>query len=247
MSEDLWRLRQKKGLSVQQLASKSGVPALSIQEYESGHPVRAADLPRLARALFVDEFAIKVRSEPEGAPTRTAPGQTPVKPPAGEKKAPVPKAETKPKSAAKAGEPARPAQIEHLVNLALKTGQSGATLAAEIGKPPAELTQPEVKEWLGHYNRLRQAQINESEESRPPDTRRTRAHLPEGVDEFEINYLLARQESGDRLAFTLFDGQQRHGRVVGFSPYTITLEQADGTEVTLQKLAIAYYQTERPS
>jgi hypothetical protein len=35
------------------------------------------------------------------------------------------------------------------------------------------------------------------------------------------------------------------GRVVGFGPYAITVGQADGTEITLNKLAIAYYQTMR--
>jgi len=31
------------------------------------------------------------------------------------------------------------------------------------------------------------------------------------------------------------------GRIVGFGPYNIVIRQDDGTEVNLQKLAIAYY------
>ncbi|MER3514040.1 MAG: XRE family transcriptional regulator, partial [Chloroflexota bacterium] len=54
MAEDLWKLRQRKGMTVQQLAAKSGIPVAVIQEYEAGkRPIRSADLPKLARALFV--------------------------------------------------------------------------------------------------------------------------------------------------------------------------------------------------
>jgi hypothetical protein len=72
--------------------------------------------------------------------------------------------------------------------------------------------------------------------------KRRRAYLPEGVDEFELEYLTARQEAGTLLRFTLFDGQQLSGKVIGFGPYSITIREAETEdEVTLQKLAIAYY------
>lgn len=65
MAEDLWKLRQRKGMTIQQLAAKSGISAALLQEYEAGkRPIRSADLPRLARALFVEEWDIKDLSEP---------------------------------------------------------------------------------------------------------------------------------------------------------------------------------------
>ena len=43
------------------------------------------------------------------------------------------------------------------------------------------------------------------------------------------------------LHFILFDGQTFEGTVVGFSPYQITIRETGGDEITLNKLAIAYY------
>jgi len=40
---------------------------------------------------------------------------------------------------------------------------------------------------------------------------------------------------------TLFDGQTFEGTVIGFGPYQITIRDPGGDEVTLNKLAIAYY------
>ncbi len=82
-------------------------------------------------------------------------------------------------------------------------------------------------------------------QERPPRIKqpfdRHRAYLPEGVDEFELKYLTSVQETGDTLYVTLFDGSQLDGKMVGFSPYAITLRQSGGEETTINKLAIAYY------
>ena len=64
MQQDLWRLRHQKRWTINQLAAESGVPGLSIYEYEQGQPIRGADLPKLAQALEVDEEAIKIKSTP---------------------------------------------------------------------------------------------------------------------------------------------------------------------------------------
>jgi len=49
------------------------------------------------------------------------------------------------------------------------------------------------------------------------------------------------KNEGAQLDFTLFDGSRVAGQVAGFGPYNITLRQADGSELTLNKLAIASY------
>jgi transcriptional regulator with XRE-family HTH domain len=236
MAEDLWKLRKRRGMSISQLASKAGVPALSIQEYEQGHPVRVADLGRLAKALFVDEFEIKIQSDPKpaGKPAASpAPEEKPTAPPP-KKTAPAP-----PPS------PAKPTQISHLMELARKLGQDEADVQAAAqeteGKPLDQLSLTEARQLLHIYTEKIKEQKTVAEIQRPDGTRRKRAHLPEGVDEFELKYLESCRESGDMLTFHLLNGKTFTGRVIGFSPYQIMITQDDGTEITLHKLALAYY------
>lgn len=237
MAEDLWKLRQKRGLSVQQLAVRSGVPLLSIQEYEQGKAVRAADLPRLAKALFVDEFEIRVQSEPfrpQSSQTKSS-------------SKPAAKAEpsTRPgqKSPSKTVLFARPGQIQHLLQLADVLHENETMLVATIGKPLQQLTVPEIQDHLRDYaNKIKQIKVSEAE-NRPPHTRRKRAHLPEGVDEFELNYLQSHYQAQHEMSFTLLNGQSFTGRIIGFTPYFITISESNGREVTMQKLALAYYTT----
>ncbi len=70
---------------------------------------------------------------------------------------------------------------------------------------------------------------------------RHRAYLPEAVDQFEHNYLADVQASGATLRFNLFDGTTFTGQVVGYGPYSITVRQADGSEATVNKLALVSY------
>lgn len=232
MPEPLWKIRQRKGMNVNQLAAKSGVPAISIIEYEAGHSIRSADLPKLAKALYVEEWDIEIQSKarPKAERPRKPSPDRPkdAKPPAAKKRAPPPLA--------------RPSQIEHLLTLTTHNfDKDRAALEEEVGKPLEELTRPEASDLLKQYQKL----LAESRPTMLPGearSKRKRAYLPEGVDEFELQYLTAQQETGARLRFTLFDGRDVSGHIIGFSPYSITIkEESSGDEVTLQKLAIAYY------
>jgi transcriptional regulator with XRE-family HTH domain len=234
MPENLWEIRRRKKMKVRDLATKSGVPASAIHEYEAGEkPISQAHLRQLARALIVDTWDIKPVSDPKPrdapAPARTRPPRE-TRPP----KQPRP---------ARPPAPARPSQIEHLLNLAERFPDvDRGTLEAQVGKTLEELTTKEASQLLGQLQeRIRLEQ--------PPRVKqpfdRHRAYLPEGVDEFELKYLTAAQEAGDTLYVTLFDSNQLEGKVVGFSPYTITLHQPDGEETTVNKLAIAYYRRRR--
>jgi transcriptional regulator with XRE-family HTH domain len=232
MPEPLWKIRQRKGLNINQLASKSGVPAISIQEYESGRAIRGADLPKLAKALFVEEWDIEIQGKPPAKKKPATPAPAPKPTPAAKPPAVSP--------------PARPSQIEHLLNLTIaRFGKDRAALEAEIGKPLEQMTKLQAGQLLNKYQKL----LAESQETRSPEEReakRKRAYLPEGVDGFELQYLTAQQEQNALLTFTLFDGQQFSGRIVGFSPYSITIrEEQTQAEVTLQKLAVAYYRAAR--
>ena len=226
MGEDIGVIRKRKGMSVNQLAAKSGVPMAALIQYEKGaREIPATDRSRLAKALYVSEWDINPQSTPPPPPP-------PPKPTREEKPAKPPQEKKQPRKSP----PARESQIAHLLTLAARFEVDRAALEAEIGKPLDELTQQEARHWNGHYMR-RMA------EEKPPKSPidRKRAYLPEGVDGFELAYLQELQESEAPLHFTLFDGQTFEGVVVGFGPYHIDIREPGGDEVMLNKLAIAYY------
>jgi transcriptional regulator with XRE-family HTH domain len=231
----LWKIREQKGLSVKQLAARSGVPAISIAEYESGRAIRSADLPRLAKVLFVEEWEIELQSEPR---PKSSPDEGRKRPTATTR--PDTGQEDRPASPRKPA-PARTSQIEHLLNLVGRHfDKDRDALELEVGKPLEQLTRREASDVLKKYQTLLTEASASDSTGRTPQ--RKRAYLPEGVDQFEQEYLTAQQDAGAILHFTLFDGTKTAGRVIGFSPYSITIdEQGTGNELTLQKLAIAYY------
>ncbi len=249
MAKNLWELRTERHMTVKQLAGKAGISASDIYAYEGGMLIPTAIRSRLAKALYVDQFEIKAQSDPKpkqqnerqpksAAPERLVAQQRPAST----------TTTTPPKPAARkqpAPRPVRESQIKHLLALAGKMGQDETAVTETIGRPLTELTEREAGRWLTQYTEelkvFKAKRAAEAESERPPNTRRTRHHLPEGVDEFEFNYLTARQEAEDLIAFKLFDGTELNGRIIGFSPYNITIAQPDGTETTIQKLALAYY------
>lgn len=246
MAEDLWSIRKHKGMSVPQLAAKSGVPARLISDYESGQrSIRSMDLPKLANALYVDEMDIKMTSDSipqelmqaeiasqERQKARST-IQTQRTHQASQKTPPAP-------------EPAsvRPTQVSHMEGLARRLGMDLRELETEVGKTLGELTRSEASDVLGKLQqRIR--------EEKPPRTKsmvdRHRPYLPESVDAFELNYLTEAQENKTSIEFTLFNGNTLTGNIVGFSPYAITLNEPVGSEVTIQKLAIAFYRKMKPA
>jgi transcriptional regulator with XRE-family HTH domain len=243
MPEPLWKIRERKGMSVNELAAKSGVPAISINEYESGRAIRSADLPKLAKALYVEDWDIELKSPPRPRAKRT-PKETaaPAAPKKKEPETPKPTTSTRAQLVA-----ARPTQIEHLLQLASgHFGKDEKALTQEIGKPLDQLTRQEASGLLREYQQ-QLAQRRSDESGEDTSAKRRRAYLPEGVDEFELEYLSSHRDAGTLLHFALFDGQSLSGRLIGFGPYSITIENTKtGQETTLQKLAIAYYRTVDP-
>lgn len=233
MPENLWEVRRRKKMKVRDLAAKSGVPASLIHQYEAGEkPISQAHLRQFARALIVDVWEIKPLSDPKPRPQRIpdkARAPREARPPQ-QPRPPRPPA------------PARPSQIEHLLRLAERFPDvDRASLEAQASKSLEDLTEKEASALLKQLQeRIR--------EERPPRAQRLvdrhRAYLPEGVDAFELKYLTAAQEAGNVLHVTLFNGNRVEGQIIGFGPYSITLHQPDGEEITLNKLAIAYYHKE---
>lgn len=239
MPRDLRRIRDLKGMSVNQLASRSGVSMATLIEYEGGRRrIPASDLRRLAKALYVEEWDINSQSTPPPPPPSPPPSQTR----RGERPARSGRtAEKLVRKLSKDREPPKPklardSQIAHLLTLAARFSLDRAALETEIGKRLDELTVQDARSWNGKF-------LRRIAEEHPPhrSVDRKRAYLPEGVDGFELAYLQEQQEAGALLHFTLFDGQTFDGRVVGFSPYQITICEPGGDEVALNKLAIAFY------
>lgn len=251
MSENLWKLRARKGYSLPQLAAKSGVPQQLLFEYEQGKPLKSADQTKLARALYVQPNDIALISTPP--PASAGPGQrTPM---AGSPPRLQPQTETReprePRDARppmkKGGKPvqdrtgpARPSQIEHLQNMAVSRGHTPEQLLETVGKPLETLTLEEASKWNLHYRDLpRVAKGNNSSGNKNGSARR--AALPEGLDKYEYEYLAGAQQDQAKLTLNLFNGEQITGQLIGFSLYTFVLRQDNDHEITVQKLAIAYY------
>ncbi len=245
MAEDLWKIRERKKMSVAQLALRSGLAMDLIEDYESGKPLTAVHRAKLAKMLYVNDYDIKLQSapkprppKPEAAPDKSptpAAGESTPQPRQADKRAPKPAKEPKP---AAPPLPARPGQIQFLHDLSRFLGLSVEQMESQIGKPLGELTLPEARHWIKHY----QSQANTPSETRLPGLRSRRAHLPEGVDEFELKYLTEAQQARAVLTVKLFNDEVYRGTLIGFGPYALTLQQPDGQEITLQKLGILYYQ-----
>ncbi len=135
--------------------------------------------------------------------------------------------------------PARQSQLDHLKALLLRLEMSGEDLLRLAGKPLSMLNRKEAAELLTTC----QAMLAERKPPKPKG-KRQRPYLPESVDEHELVYLTEIQLDKRDLRLTLFNGEAVVGKLQGFSPYALTLSKPDGDEITVQKLAIAYYETE---
>ena len=124
--------------------------------------------------------------------------------------------------------------------MAKRLGMLPEELSADLGKPVQQLTSREARDWLREqYERL----SSQSSSNKMPGQAK-RAALPEAVDAFELKYLTDAQNDKARLSVKLFNGETFGGRLAGFGTYALTLALDDGREVTLQKMAIAYYTRE---
>lgn len=244
---NLWEIRRRKGLSLNALSARTGIPVRVLTDYEYGRkPIPYEDLARLAKALYVEEWEIKTVSEPPPEPE--APAEKPAQPAAA--KAPAkprreqkarPKQQRKPRRSPPPPAPVKETQLAQMRQLAPLLGLTTADLEKMAGKPLEQLTRREASQILYQLQeKLRERKKQEAEEG---THNRKRAYLPEGVDRFELEYLTRLQESGEPVRFHLFDGTEVVGSVVGFSPYTITV-RTENEERTLNKLAIAWYTRE---
>ncbi len=246
---NLWEIRKRKGVSLPTLSARTGIPLRVLEDYEYGvKPIPYEDLSRIAKALYVEEWEIKTLSEPPPQPRRRPPQPEQRAQASGEKSPPRPR--SKPSKSSRRPPkrrqppppaPARETQLAHLRQLAPLVGKTIEQIEQEIGKPLEKLTRQEASRILFEFQEiLRERKQKKREEG---THNRKRAYLPEGVDQFELEYLTKAQEEGVPVRFHLFDGTEVVGVIVGFSPYSITIRVND-EEKTLNKLAIAWYERE---
>ncbi len=141
--------------------------------------------------------------------------------------------------------PARESQIKHLAAMALSRGHSAEQLLATVGKPLESLSAAEASKWNVYYRDLPRVPKAKSPDGQINGSLR-RAALPEGLDRFEYSYLAEIKDSKDTLCVMLFNGERVTGQLIGFGLYTFTLLLPNGQEMTIQKLAIAYYTRSKP-
>ncbi len=238
MAENLWALREQKKLSVAALANRAGLPIGLIIEYESGQrSIDPRHLGRLARALYVEESEIKLQTDRRPPATAVTAPREPAREPASAPRPPAKPRErvSHSKSPPRPPAPARPSQITYLEGLLKRLNRNVADLETEIGRPVADLDRPTASELIKKL---------QAEAAQAGPVNRHRAYLPEAVDAYEAQYLSAAQEQKPVLHFTLFDGTSLSGQVTGFSPYNITIRRPDGSETTLNKLALVSYTKE---
>jgi transcriptional regulator with XRE-family HTH domain len=239
MAEDLWKIRERKQMSVAQLALRAGLKQDLIDEYEEGRPMTSLHRAKLAKVLYVNEDDIKRQSAPR--PKREKPARPADQPQPEESRQ---KPASKPAPETQSAPPARQGQIDFLKGLAQHLGMLPTQMEDEIGKPLSELTIVEAKRWIRTFQARVPPSLTALTEAKPEGYRSKRAHLPEGIDLFEATYLLEVQQAQAMLAVRMFNGETISGTLIGFGPYTLTLHTNDGGEVTLSKLAIAYYRRE---
>ncbi len=247
---NLWEIRKRKGLSLNALSARTGIPVKVLREYEYGSKsIPYDDLARIAKALYVEEWEIKSKSDPppearkpkpkprpRSSAQRASSGHRPSRPRSGPSARPARPRRSPPKP-----QPARETQLAHLRQLAPLVGKTLEEIEKEVGKPLAEFTRRDASRVLFELQEiLRQRKKEKGEEG---THNRKRAYLPEGVDRFELDYLTRVKEEQTPVRFHLFDGTEVVGVVVGFSPYAITVRTND-EEQTLNKLAIAWYTRE---
>jgi len=106
-------------------------------------------------------------------------------------------------------------------------------LEERIGKPISELTRTEAKDWIKRFRDML--------EEAAPSGKVSFGQWPGAHEDREAIYLGQQRDAGTTLSFKLFNGELFTGKLMDFTPYTITIKNDDGEEVVLRKLAIVYY------
>jgi len=130
--------------------------------------------------------------------------------------------------------PATEGQMTEIMRLAARLNLSTTQLENQFGRPLADITRFDAREWI--------KQLREDAAAKAPPSKIHFGQWPGLKDDLEAVYLTEQKQAAAPFRFALFNGEVLEGRIVDFTPYTITLAEDDeGRHVVLRKLAIAYY------
>jgi sRNA-binding regulator protein Hfq len=123
--------------------------------------------------------------------------------------------------------------LEELQRLGMRLEMEQSQLEERVGKPLAELTRTEAKDWIKRFRDML--------EEISPSGRVSFGQWPGSHEDREATYLTQQRDAGTILEFKLFNGERFRGKLSDFTAYTVTLQTESGEEVVLRKLAIVYY------
>ncbi|MGI8586233.1 MAG: helix-turn-helix domain-containing protein [Chloroflexia bacterium] len=132
--------------------------------------------------------------------------------------------------------PATDGQITEVMRLAARLNRSTAEIETEFGRGMAEITRFDAREWI--------KKLREDALAQAPPAKVHFGQWPGLKDDREAVYLAEQRELGSAFRVALFNGQAFEGRIVDFTPYTLTLEHdtpRGAEQIVLRKLAVAYY------
>jgi sRNA-binding regulator protein Hfq len=283
-------IRERKGITVAQLAGKTSISIRTLQAYEAGERlIQPDDLRKLSRVLFAtptellqvpDQPPEPVRASSSAVPPErvsppvavTAPPvvvsvppppapDVPVPPPPRAYPEPSPRPYAAPPRAFPTREPGlprpdrpagphpaahppreRPApppagpvtagQLEQIRNLARRLGTDDADLARRFDGALEAMDRMAARRAIATLHK----ELEESGTWQP--------RVGEGQDQ-EGAYLAKLRDRHAAIEVCLINGDRLRGTVEDYTPYVIRLRDvASGADVSVRKLAIAYYRTE---
>ena len=260
----LYLIREKKGMTIAQLAGKTSISIRTLQAYESGErSIAPDDLRKLSRVLYSSTSEILQPASPP--PPRTVESVPPretvtVTPPADA--APRPSIGASPDAVLQRPRPGRPVsvrpaaprpprpprealtprppgpasagQIDQIHSLARRLGLDDTALVERVGGPLDKLDHLGARTAIATLRK----DMEESGTWQPK--------VAEGPDQ-EAEYLGKLRAQHVTIDVQLINGERFQGTVEDYTPYVIHLRESEGgADVYVRKLAIAYYRTQGP-
>lgn len=256
-------VREKKGMTVAQLAGKTSISIRTLQAYEAGdRSIAADDLRKLSRVLYVSTAELLAPwtpppepgvSEPLPRPAAAEPAAPPPTPPSSRPAEAGMDFVRRPAPMARPGAPRpprpRPAHAPRERSAPRPPGPITAgqieqirNFARRMGLDEAAVVD-RVGAPLESLNHLTARAAITSLHREMEETGTWKPHVKEGPDQ-EAEYLERLRTRRIPIEVRLINGEQFEGLIEGCTSYVIQLrDSATGAEVYVRKLAVAYYRT----
>jgi transcriptional regulator with XRE-family HTH domain/sRNA-binding regulator protein Hfq len=261
-------IRERKGMTVAQLAGRTSISIRTLQAYEAGErSISPDDLRKLSRVLYASPTEIlqpsappppplprPVQSPPERPPTPTpAPLETPIRH--------LP--DNRPESESRRLPLGRPSFSRPAAPHQPRPPREGAAPRPPGPSTPGQLEQiRNLARRMGLDHQVLVERIGASLESLDHVTARAaiaklrqemeesgtwQPRVAEGPDQ-EGEYLAKLRDQRIPIEVQLINGERFRGTIEDYTPYVVKVRDSDsGSEVFVRKLAIAYYRTQGPA